>query len=73
MRTTHWQVRRQVLEHADALHRWDRAYQLLLQLTIPMAPVPLTADPGLIQEEDDDEVGAVCAGLDAPSGAGRNH
>jgi hypothetical protein len=73
MQTTYWRVRRQALEHPDALHRWDRAYQLLLHLAVPAVPIPLMADPGLAQEEDYHEAGGVCAGLDAPSGAGRNH
>ena len=40
----HWRVRRQTVARPDAMQRWDRAYQLLLQWTaIPPAPAEVPA------------------------------
>ena len=50
-----WQIRRQFQESADAVRRWDQAYQHLLQWsqpTEPRATPPLTTSPHPQSEVD---------------------
>lgn len=58
---TRWQVRRTVRAHDEGQHRWDLAYQCLLQWT---APAPQRAPTPGSREEETDGSRPVCAGLD---------
>jgi hypothetical protein len=52
-----WQIRRQFQESADAVRRWDHAYQPLLpwrQPTAPRATPPRTTSPHLQAEGSHD-------------------
>jgi hypothetical protein len=68
-----WNVRRHLIERSDALYRWDRAYQYLLQLTRDGDPFLPAQDEGggstPVQQEGTYEhaVSGVRARLDAPA------
>jgi hypothetical protein len=71
MGVTGWRVRRHIVEQPDALQRWDRAYQLLIQLSTqhecPLRGQPDIALP-LAHQEAHDETGSVCAGIHTAAG-----
>ncbi len=64
-----WLVRRDTVARLDGQHRWDRAYQLLLQWA-DEAPV---AQPPVLTQEDDDAHCPVCPGLDQSPAAEPSH
>ncbi len=64
-----WKIRRHLTEAPDALHRWDRAYQLLLCLGTNDVQAPVDDCDVVVQlQEGHDEPCDVCAGIHpAPS------
>ena len=72
MGASHRRVRRQIIEQPDALQRWDRAYQLLIQISAQhdcsLRAQPDTALP-LAHQEAHDETGGVCTSIHAAAGA----
>ena len=63
-----WKIRRQLVEAPDALHRWDRAYQSLLQWSTNPAPEPVGESTAIVQhQENHDEPCDVCSSLHASS------
>jgi hypothetical protein len=71
----HWQIRRQFQETADATHRWDQAYQHLLQWSQPNPPTD-TPNPSIsllsLSEVTYDQC-HLCPGVDRSSSPGPNH
>jgi hypothetical protein len=68
-----WTKHRVLLEHPDGLHRWDRAYQLLMLWSVAPTPndPPEPSDPNQLQE--DHHAGqCVCASIDAASSSKPN-
>lgn len=67
-----WRVRRQLQSTADAERRWDRAYQHLLEWTLPSEPVsallPPLGCPSRMEARY--ENGSLSARVDEPSNAG---
>lgn len=70
MQTLTCPVRREVVEHPDALHRWDRAYQLLVQINGQCngCMPPPAAGVLLSRQEAQDEVGSLCSCIDPATG-----
>ena len=56
-----WQIRRQTQPSPDALQRWDRAYQYLLQWTAPPSPPQIPTPPPLASNPQ--EVPDACSRL----------
>ena len=70
-----WRVRRQFLPLPDGAQRWDQAYQHLLQWTL--ADVPRVTPPvqgcSFPKQEESDEHGDLCAGVDRPADPRPDH
>ncbi len=62
----HWKIHRHLIEAPDALHRWDRAYQLLLRWGAAAAPPSERAvlDAGVHHQEVANELCYLRPGLD---------
>jgi len=70
MKKRHWSIRRHRKETADAQHRWDQAYQCLVQ----WSSVSLREFPhGRIRQENSSESRNLCACLDTTAGANADH
>ncbi len=69
---TRWRVRRTARAHDEGQHRWDLAYQCLLQWTAPASQSAQTLGS---REEETDGHGSrpVCAGLDHAPATGADH
>lgn len=63
-----WRIRRQPVEFPEGQQRWDRAYQYVLQWTMP----PSQPTPPLAQEVDH-ECGGICTGVHATPGTSPDH
>jgi hypothetical protein len=74
MERQHWTVIRQQVGHPAAQRRWDRAYQLLVQMAATVQPdktdVPTAGDA---IEESHDASRRLCPGLDPAPSPGANY
>ena len=63
----HWKIHRHLIEAPDALHRWDRAYQLLLRWGAAATPQAGSAASAAStnQQEVCDAAGHLRAGVHA--------
>lgn len=59
-----WKVRRTVAAHDDGQRRWDYAYQFLLQWATDASAETCSA---ATQQEEGNERGSLCAGLQPAS------
>jgi hypothetical protein len=66
-----WQKRRRLVARPDGQRRWDRAFQALLQWSVP-EPSPMKV-AGVPKQEVDDESSGVCACLDTAPSADADH
>ena len=74
MKRQRWMVRRQLVGHAAAQQRWDRAFQLLLQATDATAGEPtLLAAPWDATEESRHASSRLRSGLNPAPGPGADH
>lgn len=68
-----WQVRRTTTAHTEGQHRWDRAYQCLVQWTEGRPTESSQVDGPMHNEEERHGGGPVCAGLDPTPAADPDH
>jgi hypothetical protein len=64
-----WTVSRQVVSHPAARRRWDRAYQLLLQLDTGLDPASLDCALQGLAEESRHADSRLRSGLDSTPGS----
>ena len=68
-----WRVRRSAEERSDALSRWDRAHQLLLEWSAVRAPDEGDFPAPRLLQEVCDENRHLCQGLDRDPLAAAHH
>jgi hypothetical protein len=63
-----WKIQREVKEHPDGQNRWDRAYQLILEIACFVEETQAQ-----IKLEVYDASSDLCESVDSTSGASTNH
>lgn len=71
----HWQVRRQMQAATDGARRWDRAYMLILEMTLPAVPPasPEAVDTSPPAQKGNHEDGDLRAGFDLTASPSPDH
>jgi len=71
-----WRIRRHFQAATDGTHRWDQAYQHLLewaQSSAPSTGVPLLASPPAPGQEEDHEHGHLCPRINRTANPSSDH
>jgi hypothetical protein len=63
-----WKIQREVKEYPDGQNRWDRAYQLVLEITRSFEETRAQMKPEVYDASSN-----LCESIDAASSASTNH